>query len=153
MLPKLLPIRFLSMPGVDKVAIVDLKRAVLDLFPKVAAAWSADTASAGWSPENPALNQCAVTALVVQDLVGGELVRSRVDDDNGLSVSHYFNRHSAADIDLTWSQFDDSGSPMRITEQPVPAGFSSARDYVLSFPATLDRYKVLRARMCSSHIG
>ncbi len=35
--------------------------------------WSADTSADpdGWSPENPAWGQCAVTALVVQDRFGG----------------------------------------------------------------------------------
>jgi len=52
-------------------------------------AWSRETSAdpEQWTPDNPAWGQCAVTALVVQDGFGGELVRATVDD-----ASHYWNR-------------------------------------------------------------
>ena len=43
---------------------------------RLAAAWSADTATA-WRDENPAPGQCSVTAPVAQDLVAGLLLRTR----------------------------------------------------------------------------
>ena len=51
-------------------------------------AWHADTsfAPADWSPDNPAFGQCAVTALIVQDLFGGELLRACI-----AGGSHYWN--------------------------------------------------------------
>jgi hypothetical protein len=48
------------------------------LKPILASQWSADTsyhASGGWTPTNPSYGQCAITALKIQDLLGGELVR------------------------------------------------------------------------------
>ena len=51
----------------------------------------------GWSPHNRPWGQCAVTALVVQDRFGGELLRARVD-----GVSHYWNRlPDGSELDLT----------------------------------------------------
>src|SRR5262249_295600 len=42
--------------------------------------WTRSTSSdpEHWSEKNPAHGQCAVTALVVQDCLGGELLRARV---------------------------------------------------------------------------
>lgn len=55
------------------------------------AAWCRETASPGcqkdWSSGNPAFGQCAVSALVVQDLLGGTLVRGEVPGFG----SHYWN--------------------------------------------------------------
>lgn len=96
--------------------------------------WSRDTSadSARWSPENPSHGQCAVTALVVQDHFGGELLRARVD-----GISHYWNRlPSGAEVDLTRQQFGP--------DVQVPAGEPRPRSFVLSFPDTVDRYLLLR---------
>lgn len=100
-------------------------------------AWSKDTSSdpEGWGPENPAYGQCAVTALVVQDKLGGVLLRAKVGD-----VSHYWNRTDHGDeIDLTREQFPDG------TE--IGPGAERSREYVLSFPDTERRYQRLRERV------
>lgn len=99
--------------------------------------WAAATSSdpERWSPENPAWGQCAVTALLVQDLVGGELLRANVK-----GTSHYWNRDwKGTEIDLTREQF---GSNVR-----VGTGELRDRDYVLSFPETRRRYNQLRRRI------
>src|ERR1700724_3464771 len=46
------------------------------LVARLAQAWSRDTSSDAehWSASNPAWGQCAVTALIVQDLLGGHLL-------------------------------------------------------------------------------
>ena len=85
-----------------------------------------------WSSENPSHGQCAVTALIVQDHFGGELLRARV---NG--ISHYWNRlPSGTEVDLTRKQF---GSLV-----DFPSGDVRSREFVLSFPDTVDRYLSLR---------
>lgn len=99
-------------------------------------AWCRETSADpdGWTPENPAWGQCAVTALVVQDLFGGVLLRSRVS-----GVSHYWNRIDGFELDLTLRQFGgaiyDAAPSIR------------DREYVLSFPETAARYELLRGRM------
>jgi hypothetical protein len=100
-------------------------------------AWCRETSSDPdhWTPENPALGQCAVSALVIQDLLGGELLRGLF---NG--TSHYWNRlDNGQIIDVTKQQF----SPLKTQE------FTGARTraYVLSFPDTVTRYKLLKSRI------
>jgi hypothetical protein len=100
-------------------------------------AWSAETSvdPARWSPDNPAYGQCAVTAIVVQDDLGGTIWRCRV---NG--VSHYFNVLDGDRVfDLTKEQF-----PLDAVESDLSL---SSRDYVLSFEGTRVRYEVLKSRL------
>jgi hypothetical protein len=98
-------------------------------------AWSAETSSEpeGWSPANPAWGQCAVSALVVQDLLGGELVRSIVQD-----TPHYWNRlPDGREVDLSLAQF---GASPEIAREPQ----IRSREYVLQFQHTRQRYEALR---------
>lgn len=62
-------------------------------------AWSSRTASK-WTSESPASGQCSVTALVVQDLLGGRILKTRV----GASW-HFYNEVHGGRLDLTESQF------------------------------------------------
>jgi hypothetical protein len=97
--------------------------------------WSVHTSSepGDWGPENPARGQCAVTALVVQDHLGGHLLRA--DTSKG---SHYWNRlPDGTEVDLTREQFAGDFSAGSVEERD--------RDYVLSFPETRSRYNRLRA--------
>ena len=71
-------------------------------------AWSLDTAEEGdgWTPENPGRGQCDVTALVVHDLLGGEVLRADVYLDGERIEGHMWNRLvSGVDVDLTRDQF------------------------------------------------
>ena len=69
--------------------------------------WSLDTAQQ-WSAENPANGQCNVTAAVVYDLFGGEVLRTRYP-----AVWHYYNRIDGVRCDLTDSQFHRPVSTQR----------------------------------------
>jgi len=102
-------------------------------------AWSADTALGEWTPDVPSLNQCAVTALIVQDYFGGQLLRCEMSDGD----SHYWNRLSSGiQIDLTAPQFEHTEArPLRET------AIVRDREYVLSFPETEKRYQLLRRRV------
>lgn len=117
------------------------------LLSVVSLCWSRDTSSDPdhWSLGNPALGQCAVTALVVQDEFGGEMLRAMVmpaaGTPDGKAVSHYWNRIASDDVvDLTASQFPGG---FRAITTVVERG----RDYVLSHPETAARYARLRARV------
>jgi hypothetical protein len=71
-------------------------------------AWSLDTAEEddGWTPENPSRGQCDITALVVQDLLGGEVLGADVFLDGARIEGHMWNRlPSGIDVDLTREQF------------------------------------------------
>lgn len=98
--------------------------------------WSAETAQGDWDPNNPATGQCAITALIVQDYFGGELLRCKTK----LGKSHYWNRlPDGAELDLTESQFE-IGSDMPIKNDYLVR----TREYVLSFPGTARRYTLLK---------
>lgn len=70
----------------------------------LAKAWSLETA-VQWTEENPASGQCNVTAAVIFDLFGGEILRTRL-----LEVWHYYNRIDGERCDLTDSQFTAPGA-------------------------------------------
>jgi hypothetical protein len=76
-----------------------------------------------WSPANPARGQCGPTALVVNDLLGGDLCVAEVRLGDGSQRGyHWWNRLAGVDIDLTLEQF---GPDERVQEPrvlPRPAG-------------------------------
>ncbi len=74
-------------------------------------AWSLETAKQ-WSPENPANGQCNVTAAVIHDLYGGEILRTRYP-----TVWHYYNRIDGQRLDLTDSQFFRPGARFHAPER------------------------------------
>ena len=70
------------------------------LLDRLRHAWSAETSN-GWSPDNPARGQCSVTALAVQRLCGGEIMKTATPGG-----PHFYNRIGGRRLDLTASQFD-----------------------------------------------
>ena len=60
---------------------------------------SADPAS--WTPENPSWGQCAVTALVVQDYLGGDVLWAEAVLPDGRTISHYFNELNGEEKDFS----------------------------------------------------
>lgn len=97
-------------------------------------AWDSSTAAGDhWSPHNPAQGQCAVSALLVQDLYGGELLRTVNEGE-----SHYWNRlPDGTEIDLTRSQFT-KWEPEEILVRE--------RSYLLGSESTVARYGQLKDR-------
>jgi hypothetical protein len=107
----------------DRATLDDLEAALETVWSR---ATSADPA--GWSHENPAWGQCAITALVVQDYLGGVLRRGEVG-----SISHYWNVLPSGDeVDLTRHQFGDEIEIANIE--------SRTREYVLSHSQSARRY-------------
>jgi hypothetical protein len=60
---------------------------------------------ADWDASNPARDQCGVTALVVNDLLGGDLILGEVHIDGAHVDYHWWNRFGLLDVDLTREQF------------------------------------------------
>ena len=63
--------------------------------------WSIHTSSL-WTAANPARGQCSLTALVVQRLLGGEILKTRVG-----GAWHFYNRVEGQVIDFTAEQFEE----------------------------------------------
>ncbi len=77
---------------------------ILSIETKLKKAWSKDTCSPElkykWSHINCCAGQCAVTALIVNDVFGGDIKKCYVHDD-----LHYFNIVGGRIVDLTRPQF------------------------------------------------
>jgi GNAT superfamily N-acetyltransferase len=100
-------------------------------------AWSRETSDdpEEWSEQNAARGQCAVTALVVRDLLGAEILIANVLRDGRRVERHAWNLlASGLELDLTRSQFVQDEE----FEQPRPG------EPVLVDPA---RYALLTERV------
>ncbi|MGW2087821.1 YunG family protein [Streptomyces sp. NPDC001880] len=107
--------------------------------------WGADTTTPehrpDWTPDNPARDQCGVTALVVHDLLGGDLIRGEVHVDGERVDYHWWNRLGMGiEVDLTREQF--------APEEMVVGGD------VIERPAEIVRlreeYELLRSRVVTA---
>jgi hypothetical protein len=88
--------------------VTDVTLAALEAA--VRAHWSIETCDPidvpNWTPANRASGQCAVTSLVVRDLLGGRLLEAEVlRPDGSRQGFHYWNRLPGFDLDLTREQF------------------------------------------------
>jgi len=77
-----------------------------DLYNVLRESWSKETAypscQKDWSKEDPSYGQCAITAMLVNDMFGGSIHRIRVNGGG----THYFNKINGKYVDLTSEQFD-----------------------------------------------
>lgn len=121
--------------------------ALEELTAAVSNSWSAETSASPkeWSNDNPAIGQCAVTACVVQDYLGGDILNSMVTLPDGNTDSHYYNIIEGKTLDLTKQQFPADSV---FTEgKPKTKGFASTREYCLSYDTTRKRYETLKAKV------
>ncbi len=113
----------------------------MNILSQITSAWCVETAApstpgAGTGPHG----QCAVTALVAQDQLGGEILRTEIP---GLG-SHYWNRlPGGGELDLTRAQYADGVQ--------IPRGVAVPRSRLLEGERALaartpQRYELLRAR-------
>ena len=84
-----------------------------------------------WNEENPSLGQCAITALIINDFMGGKIMRCMCVD-----ISHYYNFINNKIVDLTKEQFNG------ITPNYL-SGEERTREYILSNKDTKKRYLIL----------
>lgn len=61
--------------------------------------WSPQTAIQ-WRPDNPALGQCNVTSLLIEELFGGRILKTRYREG-----FHFYNEIDGYRYDFTASQF------------------------------------------------
>lgn len=109
--------------------------------------WNEDTCvdSSVWSPDNPSRGQCVPTALIVQDVFGGELEKLRVSYD-GVEESHYRNILPDGSVrDYTRKQY-----PTLQVFRPTTVvlhKFHTIREKRLSDDDTRKRYELLKKRV------
>ena len=106
----------------------------IDLYRRLQRSWSPETGRQ-WRADSPASGQCGVTALVVHDELGGEILKT---DVNG--TWHFYNRIGGSRVDFTMSQFD---TPVAYDDVP------SSREEALS-DTSATQYELLRQRAAGS---
>lgn len=78
---------------------------VRSLYDDLTHAWCAETCAprlrARWTPDNPTLGQCSITAFLMQDLLGGKVYGILRPDGN----YHCYNVVDGVCFDLTSEQF------------------------------------------------
>jgi hypothetical protein len=110
----------------------------------IRASWTAASCDpvdlADWSQADAARGQCGATALVIQDLLGGELLVAEVRHADGSRQGvHYWNRlEGGEELDLTREQFADGEVVQAPRTVPRPADLSGARTFA-QYRALADR--------------
>jgi len=97
--------------------------------------WSKETCVSSlkdyWNKDNSSLGQCAITSLIVNDFLGGKIMRCMTSFG-----SHYYNMINNKIIDLAKEKFKD--------ESPnYDEGQERTREYLLSNEDTKERYLTL----------
>ncbi len=119
-----------------------------DLDQALWAGWAADTCSpddlarAPWTPDNPAWGHCDLTALIVNDVFGGDLMLGEVYLDGVQQGFHYWNRlPSGVELDLTSEQFrrGQTVTGARVVKRPPGPISRRWEEYLLLRERVADR--------------
>ena len=114
-----------------------------DLFQIFLQAWCRETAFPSCQKEyiydnDPTYGQCAITAMIVNDLFGGSIHKIRVSGGG----THYFNKIEGQYFDLTSDQFELYDIPVNyVNNEEVP------REYCGKNPDTYKRFNILLQRI------
>jgi len=76
-----------------------MNREIKKLSDALFASWSIDS-STKWTESNPAKGQCGVSALIVNELYGGEILKTKLEEG-----WHFYNFIDGRRFDFTESQF------------------------------------------------
>lgn len=114
-----------------------------DLFEKLLLCYGEDTTYPGSKTDyeydnDPTYGQCAITAMIVNDLFGGTIHKIKVDSGG----THYFNKIEGHYIDLTNDQFDLYNIP--IFYEPNE---EIKRERLGTSSNTQKRYEILKERL------
>lgn len=114
-----------------------------DLFENILKVYSADTAYPSCQSDyvydsDPTYGQCAITAMIVNDVFGGSIHRIRVNGGG----THYFNKIDNHYIDLTRDQFDLYNIYINYdNNEEIP------REYCGKNENTKKRYEILKKKL------
>jgi hypothetical protein len=87
-----------------------------------------------WTPDNPATGQCDVTALLVHELFGGDLLKTPLP-----AGDHFYNRIAGRRYDLIGSQFDQPIAYMDLPTSRADAERGATNDELANLRATFQR--------------
>lgn len=114
-----------------------------DYYDLLSACWCRETCAPrmrkDWTPENPTLGQCSITAFLIQDLYGGKVYGVPLGDGN----FHCFNEVAGCVFDLTSEQFGDTRLDYaNCPEQNRAAHFAKAEKK--------ERYELLKEKLLAA---
>lgn len=136
-----------SEPLPDLAAAMTPFDRLYELAPRLRRAWSAGTSvwPDSWTPDRPALGQSAATACAVQDVLGGDIVETKMVLADGRTASHFANVVDGLVIDLAQTEVEHA------TVVPGPPDehheFASMRAFVLAQPGAEIGYAALKSRL------
>lgn len=104
--------------------------------------WSSRTcypsSARNWTSNNPALGQCAVTSLLVQEMFGGQIVFCA-------ALNHFWNiLPDGAEVDFTESQFTDQELKYKVIDRSCSIESLMSGDRALK-ARTKERLELLRS--------
>lgn len=109
----------------------------------IAESWAQDTAyykdAPHWTPNNPSLGQCAITALLFNEFFGGT-IHSGISDGG---IMHFWNKKYGFRVDLTKQQFSGKIKFSNITQWN--------RKELLQTGDVAERYELLRKRFLTAY--
>lgn len=91
-----------------------------------------------WNINNPTCGQCAITALIVQEYIGGTIHKIRIQNNE----THYFNIINKNIYDFTKEQFDLENIAIRYESNEL-----ISREQILENENTNKRYKILKQKL------
>lgn len=101
----------------------------------------------GWSPKNPLWGHCAVATLLAQELFGGQIVRTLLDDTPFAAMgSHYALKIDGEIFDPTAPQFEDQYPANRQWKSTTSKDASITPEYFLNNENTRKRFNLLKSR-------
>ena len=120
----------------------DHLKTIEDLYNVLNKCWCRETAypscQADWTADDPSYGQCAITAMLVNDMFGGTIHRIKLNGGG----THYFNKINENYIDLTREQFDLYDIPVDYIHNE-----EMAREYCGKNADTKKRYELLKDRI------
>jgi hypothetical protein len=116
---------------------ISLEVRLKELRARFEKAWSRDTCwhKVDFYPKVPSGGQCFVTAMVVQDIFGGEIIQGTVQQIDG-KMCHYWNKlPNGQEVDLTSDQFAEGDGihrhPMAIKSNRFVSPNRKCKRYLL----------------------
>lgn len=90
-----------------------------------------------WSVENPSVGHCAIASLVLHEMFGGSILKTKVGHS-----THYYNVIDNVILDSTSAQFN---API-----PYDRGVLCDSKKMLKVQDTKERYEVLKKRLLAN---
>ena len=106
----------LGRTNINLVPLADFKMTEIEILrirQALLISWSADTSDIFHSAMHPSYGQCAPTAIVVQEVFGGEILKTKGWPTDG---RHFYNRIEGVRHDFTAEQFTSNADYSHLVE-------------------------------------